>query len=475
MTPKKLPGFARISIIEPSHSKAGTAYLAANRYQQDDFRPYLYRTTDYGKSWTPIDDGIPEGAYTRTIREDPETPGLLFAGTETGVYVSLDDGAHWQSLQMNLPKSSVRDLAIRDGDLVAATHGRSFWVLDDIQPLRDWAATRGQDVHLFQPRTAVRFGGYGGGYVPRDAGQNPPDGVIVDWYLASRPDSVVTLEFLDAKGAVVRRFTSKEAAPSRPAFRNAEAAAIRDADLAARARERIAGLADSTSFVPADSIVPKREGLNRFVWNLSYPDAKQLSGIIDDYGTRAGPVVLPGTYTARLTVGGQSYTQTFQVKEDPRVNVTDAQLAAQFDLAMKVRQAIDTIAASVGRIDELEEQMDTWKSEIAGKPFAARVDSAAAVARDSLESVRESLVCVHCHADESSLNYPIQLYNKLISFNMMVQSAHAQPTDADMKVWADLSGKLDAQLARLDAAERGPVAALNSLLDGLGVQRIGGR
>ncbi|MEJ2219053.1 MAG: hypothetical protein P8099_20900, partial [Gemmatimonadota bacterium] len=425
--------------------------------------------------WTRIDDGIPEGAYTRTIREDPTTPGLLFAGTETGVYVSLDDGAHWQSLQLNLPKSSVRDLAIRDGDLVAATHGRSFWVLDDIQPLRDWAKTHGQQVHLFQPRTPVRFAGYGGGYRPRNAGQNPPNGVIVDWYLATRPDSVVTLEFLDSAGTVVRSFNSEEKAPSRPAFRNAEAAAQRDARLEAREQARIAGLADSASFAIPDSIVPKREGLNRFVWDLQYPDADRVPGIIDDYGTRAGPVVPPGTYTARLTVGGQTYTQNFQVKEDPRVNVTDAQLAAQFDLAMKVRQSIDTIAASIKRIDELEGQLDTWKSAVTGKPFAARVDSAAGVVRDSLESVRAALVCVHCHADESSLNYPIQLYNKLISFNMMVLSAHAQPTDADMKVYADLRGKLDAQLARLDAAESGPVAALNGLLDQLGVQRIGGQ
>jgi len=285
----------------------------------------------------------------------------------------------------------------------------------------------------------------------------------------------VKLEFLDAKGNVIRSFTSKEHKPEKPEFRNATAAAMRDARIAAREQARIAGLADSASFAIATSDVPKRAGLNRFAWDLSYPDAKRVSGIIDDYGTRAGPTVPPGTYTARLTVGGTSYTQTFQVKEDPRVNVTDAQLAAQFDLAMKVRQSIDTIAASIKRIDGLEHQMDIFKKAVAGKPFAARVDSAASVAHDSLESVRAALVCVHCHADESSLNYPIQLYNKLISFNMMVLSAHAQPTDADMKVYADLRGKLDAQLARLDGVESGPIAALNGLLDSLGVQRVGGK
>jgi photosystem II stability/assembly factor-like uncharacterized protein len=474
VTPKGLPTFARISIIEPSHYDAGTAYIAANHYQQDDFHPYLYRTTDYGKSWTRIDTGIPVGAYTRSIREDPVTRGLLFAGTETGVYVSFNDGAQWQSLQLNLPKVSVRDLAIHDGDLIAATHGRAFWVLDDIRPLRDWAATQGKTAYLFEPRPAIRFAGYGGFGRPRAAGQNPPNGVIVDYYLASRPDSDVTLEFLDASGKVIRHFSSAEKPPERPAFRDSIASAVRDSTLAFRARARIQALGDSTSFSPADSLVSMRPGLNRFVWNLQYPDAHEVHGILDDEGTLQGPEVVPGQYTVRLHAGGQTLTRTFQVQEDPRVKVTDAQLTAEFELAMRVRQAIDTLTATVKRIDGIEDRINSWKGAAAGKPYAARVDSAAATARDSLEAVRAALVCIHCHAGESTLNYPIQLYNMLLTMNYMVQGAHAQPTEADNRAFQELSTRLSDQLSRLQHIEEGPVGRLSQLLQQLGVPPLGG-
>ncbi len=474
VTPRGLPEFARISIIEPSHFDAGTAYLAANHYQQDDFHPYLYRTTDYGRSWTRIDAGIPVGAYTRTIRQDPVTRGLLFAGTETGVYVSLDDGAHWRSLQLDLPTVSVRDLAIRDGDLVAATHGRAFWVLDDIRPLRRWASTQGAAVTLFPPDTSVRFAGYGGGFFrPRDAGQNPPDGVIVDYALASRPKGKVELAFLDSAGTVIRSFTSEQEPPQRPEFRSAAATAARDSVLARRERARIEGLADSASFTPSDSIVPDRAGLNRFVWNLRYPDVRRIHGIVNDEGTYDGPLALPGTYTVRLTVDGKSYSEPFTVKEDPRVRVTPAELRAQFELATRVRQAADTIAASVARIDALESRIQGWKSAAAHESYADRVDSAAAVAHDSLEAVRASLICIHCHAGESTLNYPIQLYNLLLTMNYMVQGAHAGPTEADAKSFQWLSDRLDAQLERLRAVEQGPVAGLDALLREAGAPYVG--
>ncbi len=468
VTPKGLPEFARISIIEPSHYDAGTAYLAANHYQQDDFRPYLYKTTDYGHSWTRIDTGIPVGAYTRTIREDPVTRGLLFAGTETGVYVSMDDGAHWRSLQLNLPTASVRDLAIHDGDLIAATHGRAFWVLDDIRPLRRWASTRSASATLFAPRTTIRFAGYGGGFRPSSAGQNPPDGVIVDYALASRPKGAVKLEFLDSAGAVIRSFTSERRPPARPTFRSAAATAARDSVLAARQRARIEGLADSTSFAPSDSIVSKRAGLNRFVWNLRYPGVHPIAGIVNDEGTYEGPLALPGTYTVRLTVDGRSYAQRFTVKEDPRVRVSSDALRAQFSLAMRVRQAVDTIAATVAHIDALERRIADWRRAAADKPYEGRVDSAAAVAHDSLEAVRTSLVCIHCHAGESTLNYPIQLYNMLLTMNYMVQGAHARPTDADVSSFKMLSGKLETRLERMRAVEQGPVARIERLLRRVG-------
>src|SRR5205809_725676 len=224
-TPKGLAQFTRMSILEPSHFAAGAAYLAANRYQQDDFQPYLFKTTDYGKTWTRITAGIPAGAYTRVIREDPVRRGLLFAGTETGIYVSLDDGASWQSLQLNLPRSSVRDIAIHESDLIVATHGRAFWVLDDISPLRQLSdQVPGASAHLFTPEPAVRFAG---GRDERPAtGENPFPGVALTYYLKDKPapplapppapPGEVTLAFLHSPGAVIRTFSSKPAPSKKP-------------------------------------------------------------------------------------------------------------------------------------------------------------------------------------------------------------------------------------------------------------------
>ncbi|HEY7877708.1 MAG TPA: glycosyl hydrolase, partial [Gemmatimonadaceae bacterium] len=213
VTPRDLGTFTRVSIIEPSHYDAGTAYLAANRYQQDDVRPLLYTTHDFGKSWTRIVSGIPVDAYTRTIREDPVRRGLLFAGTETGAYVSFDDGMRWRSLQLNLPRASVRDLTIHGADLIAATHGRAFWSIDDIAPLREMVdSIQRADVFLFAPEPAVRFQG-GSGH-RTDAGDNPPNGLIVDYWLRTVPSGPVSLAFLDSTGQVLRTFTSDSTADS---------------------------------------------------------------------------------------------------------------------------------------------------------------------------------------------------------------------------------------------------------------------
>src|SRR5690606_9224291 len=203
-----LPEFARISIIEPSPYAAGTAYVAANRFQLGDMRAYLLKTTDYGRTWTRIDAGIPEGQFTRVVRADPERRGLLYAGTERGVWVSFDDGATWQGLQRNLPPVPVHDIAVKEGDLVVATHGRSFWVMDDLSPLRQLTPqVLAKDVHLFKPRDAYRvpWGGFGGG--GGGVGQNPPSGAIVQYWL-DEPAQTVALEFLDARGTLIKRYES---------------------------------------------------------------------------------------------------------------------------------------------------------------------------------------------------------------------------------------------------------------------------
>jgi photosystem II stability/assembly factor-like uncharacterized protein len=451
-TPKGLGKFTRMSIIEPGHFDAGTAYLAANRYQQDDFEPYLFTTRDYGRTWTKITTGIPTGAYTRAIREDPVRRGLLFAGTETGIYVSFDDGAHWQSLQLNLPHSAVRDIAIHDADLIVATHGRAFWVLDDISPLRQLTdQVRGESVHLFVPQPAVRFaGGRSERPIPA-AGENPLPGAVITYALKSRPRGEVTLTFLDSAGAVIRSFSS-----------------AKDTGKAASAPSP-----DSATYEPSDSTVPVHAGSNRFVWNLRYPDAKKVKDVVVDEGMVEGPVVMPGRYSVRLTVEGKSYTEPFSVVNDPRVTTPPADLAAQQALALRIRDRIDTLAAAVERIERAQQQLDSWGVWTKGRADAARIKSQGDSLKARLETLRSRLTEPHAHADESTLHFPIQIYNQLLSLNAMVQSADAAPTKQEQEVFQELSGRLDRELAQLASLETTDLAAFNRLLRDLSVPPVG--
>ncbi|HEX6533252.1 MAG TPA: glycosyl hydrolase, partial [Gemmatimonadaceae bacterium] len=472
VTPRDFGAFTRVSIIEPSHFDAGTAYLAANRYQQDDFRPYLFRTTDYGHSWTRIGAGIPDGAYTRVIREDPGRRGLLYAGTETGVYVSFDDGAHWQSLQLNLPRTPVRDLAIRGHDLLAATHGRAFWSLDDITPLRQLAdSVRRAATYLFAPDTALRY--------PHDAvrrpftGHNPPNGAIIDFWFAKKPSGPVELAFLDSAGAVIRSFSSADSTGAEPLAAASRDAARgdggRDTTGAERTRERIETGTDSASYAPSDSVVPTRMGANRFVWDLRFADARKLEGIVVDAGTSSGPRVPPGRYTVRLTADGTTLERRFTVVEDPRVRATPADLAALLALSRQVVGAIDSTARAVERIEALQKQLRASTEATKGQPYASRVKVAADSVIGKLETIRQALAEVHSHADEITLHYPVVIYNKLLSLNLMVQSADAPPTSTERAVYRELQRALDGQLARLAAVERADVAGFNAMMRGLGV------
>ena len=340
VTPRGYGRFTRTAVIEPSHFDAGTAYVAANRFQQDDFRPYLWKTTEYGQTWTAIVAGIPTGAYTRSIREDPVRRGLLYAGTETGVFVSFDDGARWEPLQLNLPRSSVRDLAVHGSDLVAATHGRAFWVIDDVSLLRQLAdSVTARPAYLFQPSAAIRWVSGGGSSLT--AGQNPRGGATIDYFLKSAATSTVTLQFRDAAGTIIRSFSS-DSAPADTLKTVADS-------IAKRMRE---AMKDSVVYEPADSLVPARAGTNRFVWNLRYPGAKKIKNTLIDEGTLDGPMAPPGNYSVRLIVGKDTLTRQFAVVADARVKTSVAELKQQFDLALKVRDRITDIFDAVARVED---------------------------------------------------------------------------------------------------------------------------
>ena len=451
VTPQGMVKHTRVTGIEPSPHDPAVAYMSATRYQLDDFRPYFYKTADYGKTWTRIDAGIPMGAYARSIREDPIRRGLLFAATEIGVWVSFDDGARWETLQLNLPRSSVRDLRVHENDLVVATHGRSFWALDDIASLRQMHdSVTAKRLHLFQPSPAYRFGGgHGGGR--GGAGENPYDGVLVDYWVGTPAADKLTLQFLDPRGTVVRSFASAEPPKG---------------DSVARAPT------DSLAYFAADSIVSRRPGSNRFFWNLRYADAKQIKSVTNDMGTLAGPSIVPGDYRVRLIAGRDTLERRFEVRLDPRLDATTADLQKAFDIGMKVRGRLGDIVDAFARIGDLQGQIDVRVQQSSEQTYAQRVKDAAKPVRDQLEVVRTELVDWYNHDDQATLHFPIKLYNMMLSLNSQVLGQDAAPTKQHSEILDDLGGKVDVQLQRLQQLEAKEIKALNQLLQELGLPPI---
>lgn len=346
VTPKGLPPGGRVQNLEPSPLKAGTCYAAIYRYLYDgDFSPYIYRTDDYGQSWTLLTDGtngIPKGDPTRVVREDPDRPGLLYAGTEFGMYISFDNGAHWQSFQLNLPVTPVTDIKVTHEDLQLSTQGRSFYILDDITPLHEISEKMAGGPFLFTPKKAVRMPGNGG--IGGDAiAHYPPSpvyprvGAMIDYYLPTEPTDDITLEIMDARGNPIRTFTS--AAPARPM----------------RGEEMGSGEPDEEDAGPrrgrgAPVRLEKTAGMHRFIWDLRYPGPWMSVAMPEGPN---GPAAVPGDYQVKLTVGSFTSTRSFTIIEDPRIaadGVTTADLQEQFDHNMKVRDLVSEVNKSVSRI-----------------------------------------------------------------------------------------------------------------------------
>ncbi|MDQ6886066.1 MAG: glycosyl hydrolase [Gemmatimonadota bacterium] len=424
VTPRELPEFSLVSIIDPSPLDAGTAYLAATRYKLQDRHPYLYRTTDYGKSWTKIVGGIPDDDFTRVIRADPGRRGLLYAGTETGVYVSFDDGSSWQSLRLNLPVVPIHDLTIRNGDLIAATHGRSFWAIDDVAALHQLGdSLTGAAMHLFHPRRTVRFrgnaslAGFEGG--DPSAGRNPPGGVVFRYYFAEKPQGDVTLTITDAAGKTIRSFTAASGTDSASTGRNGARARRGGGD-----RFRAAA------------------GMNRFVWDMRYPGATVLSDVVIQ-GSATGPLATPGAYSATLVSGERRATTRFEIVKDPRVSATAADLAEQFRFLIAVRDKLTQTHEAVRSIREMRRQLQAGPS--AGGGSARR-----RALGDTLWMVEEVLAQFRARAGQDLSNYPTSIDSKLASLLDFAGQADARPTAQDYTLFRTLSAVVDRQRAVID-------------------------
>jgi photosystem II stability/assembly factor-like uncharacterized protein len=457
VTPPDIAAWSKITLIEASHFDASSAYAAVDCHELDDLRPYIYRTRDYGKTWQKITEGISERAYVQVVREDPVRKGLLFAGTETGVYFSLDDGDHWNPLQMNLPVASVRDLAIHGDDLIAATHGRSFWILDDIAPLREWAdSLAARDVYLFHPARAIRIrrSENRDTPLPREtpAGANPPAGAILDYSLKSDVAGEVALEIRDKNGKLVRRYSSEDKPPVIPEKPEIE-----------------------KSWLPKFIPLPKTAGTHRFVWDLRYAPP---SAIHHEYSMAApiasgtttepeGPLALPGEYEVRLIVSGQTTTAKLTLEQDPRVHVPAEDLAKQFVLQQKINAALTQATETIHAIAAVRSQLQLLKNRLSDASRSKEILAAA----DRIDGAAENIA-------GKETEWPLMpsglaaVDGSLTSLAISVGGADSAPTDQAQASFENLQKDLNERLAKWDALKQQELSALNKQLKAAGIAPV---
>lgn len=427
-----LPEWAQINEIVAHPFVPGGAYVAATRYKSDDFTPYLLRTTDYGQTWTKITDGIDPQHFTRTIQPDPVRRGLLFAGTESGLYLSFDDGASWQPFQQNLPVVPITDLAWKENDLIVATQGRSFWVLDDLTPLHQLTAeVAAKPMHLYTPRPAYRLPG--GATAAPGMGQNPPNGAVLHYYLRDKPDSnTVTLRLLEADGTIIRTFQPKN----------------------------------------KENSMPMKQGLNRFVWNLRYADAERFDGLVLWGGGTQGPKAVPGSYLARLIVGTDSMTVPVELRPDPRSTTSAADLQAQFDFLLSIRDKLTETHRAIRRIRDVRQQVNALTGRLGDQAGADTIRAAATTLLDRMKAVEEALYQTKNQSGQDPLNYPIRLNNRLSALVGDTAMGDFRPTDQAVQVRDEVARLIDAELAKLNTVLETDLPAFNQLVQAHAVPAV---
>lgn len=441
VTPAALPAHTKIHTVEASPHRAATAYLAGNRYLLGDRRPYLFRTDDFGRSWTSIAANLPEGDFLRSVREDPERAGLLYAATERGIWVSWDDGARWEPLRLNLPVVQVSDVAVRGADVVISTHGRSFYVLDGgAHLLRQMNAVPPQAGTPPARRTAAAAESGTRLFRPAEATLGVDRGVTV-YYTLARPARSVAIDFLDAQGQVIRRYTQDTRPDS--------------------AREAGAGEGDDDR-PRTQRFAPNQVGMNRFTWNLRHPGPTSFPGmILWAADTATGPRVLPGTYTVRLTADGRVLREDFTVRTDPRLaDVTRADLQRRFDFAMRIRNRVSDANDAVLLIRGVRQQVQ----ERLGRTQDAEVRTAGEALLARIAGTEERLYQVRNQSNQDPLNYPIRLNNKLAALMSHVEEAESAPTAQSYQVFEELSTQLDRELGALNGIWSQELDALNRQL-----------
>lgn len=442
VTPTALPEWSLISIIEPSHVDPGTAYVAATGYKSDDLRPYLFRTRDYGAHWDLITEGIPDHEATRVVREDPKRPGLLVAGTIYGLHLSFDGGDHWQPFRQNLPVVPVHDLVFKDDDIVLATHGRGFWILDDVTPVREAAEVKpDQSAYVFSstPQLQVRANW---GFASREGARGviSTDNQVATWERATLEDGSEVMRFLDAgdnpaPGAVIT-YWLKEAAAQPITLTIRDSAGREIKSFSSQPPEPTAG-------EKPEPKLPSSAGSHRFVWDMRYPDAKAMPGAVYRGGGIRGPVAPPGTYQAELKVEDSLYTRHFELRLDPRVGASPADLKAQFDLLMEIRDQITAVHEAVMSVRQAREAVDFYTARAKGHPEEETVRAAGQRLVTALSAVEEELHQVKAKSPKDLLNVPGKLNVKLASLSGAVAAGQAKPTAQARAVHEELTARVN--------------------------------
>ena len=446
-----LPDWALMSIVEASHYDAGTAYLAATRYKLDDTKPYLFKTNDYGKTWKAITDGIPGNAYCRVIREDPNKRGLLYAGTEIGIFVSFNDGDNWQPLQQNLPLTPIHDIAIqaREHDLVVATHGRAFWVMDNLEPLYQIMENKqlGLVAHLFKPKPAYLT--HGGAMISPDMqeGQNAPSGVLVNYYLKTKPSDEVTLTFLSANKDTVIKYSSKK-------------------DKKGKALEINANFYQKDK-IERPGVIPAESGLNTFEWDMRYADATDVDGgAIMWSGSVVGPKVPPGKYIVSLAVKDSVLMQQpFEIVKDPRVSANDADLVESSQLQLKVRDKLTETHKGINDLRSIRKQITDYVGGLKDSVFKHEVEQLSKPILDSLKGIEAQLIQSEAKAGQDLLALPIRLNDQLAGIGSVAGSSFTKPTSQTYQAYQEIVPRIDAQLRKLNILISEKIPAFNQLAE----------
>lgn len=407
VTPKNMPKWLMINSIEPDpHNEAG-AYIAGTLYKTGDYQPYLYKTADYGKTWTKITNGIDKEHFTRVVRCDPSQKGLLYAGTEAGMYISFDDGQNWQVFQLNLPIVPITDLTIKDNMLIAATQGRSIWMIDDLTVLHQIKTEKIGDFKLFQPKPTYRMDGYQSN--TKTAGTNHASGVQVHYFLKEYDAKKDTIELvlMEDNNDIIRSFST-------------------------HAKEK------------KDQLKVKKGG-NTFGWNMNYPNAESFEGMVNWWSSLAGPKAVPGTYKISLSVNGETQTQSFEILADPRSEATLADMQAQFDFLIELRDKVSETHTAIGNIRKINKEINRLTKGLNQEKYGDLIHFADSITTQ-LADIEKTLYQTKNRSSQDPLNFPIRLNNKLAHLNSLVRIGDFRPTDSAIQVKNDISKLIDEQL-----------------------------